>query len=113
MFPDAFRFQVASADCKLVMLQFMPNPNLGPLSRPAQVFHHLEGTLAVDAAQKRIAEINGRLTTDVKFAGGLLGHLDSGGTFTVKEQDMGSGHWEMVLMDVEMNGKALFFKTIA
>ena len=32
--------------------------------------------------------------------------------FVVKQQDVGSGHWEMTLMDVRMNGKALFFKNI-
>jgi hypothetical protein len=49
----------------------------------------------------------------VKFLGGLLGHLNKGGTFLVKQQDLGSGHWELTTMDVQMNGKALFFKTIA
>jgi hypothetical protein len=49
----------------------------------------------------------------VRFFGGLLGHLDKGGTFLVRQQDMGSGHWELTSMDIEMNGKALFFKTIA
>ena len=73
----------------------------------------MEGSLLVDDRQKRLAEINGQLTSKVKFLGGLLGHLDKGGTFLVKQQDMGSGHWELTTMDVQMSGKALFFKTIA
>jgi hypothetical protein len=73
----------------------------------------MEGSLLVDGQQKRLAEINGQLTSKVKFLGGLLGHLDKGGTFLVKQQDLGSGHWELTTMDVQMNGKALFFKTIA
>ena len=72
----------------------------------------MQGNLLVDEKQKRLAEINGELTTEVKFGGGVLGHLDKGGTFLVKQQDVGSGHWEMTLMDVRMNGKALFFKSI-
>jgi hypothetical protein len=40
-------------------------------------------------------------------------HLDKGGAFLVKQQDIGSGHWEVTSMDVQMNVKVLIFKTIA
>jgi hypothetical protein len=73
----------------------------------------MEGNLVLDSRQNRLAEISGELTSEVKFFGGLLGHLDKGGTFLVRQQDMGSGHWELTSMDIEMNGKAVFFKTIA
>jgi hypothetical protein len=66
----------------------------------------------VDANQKRLAEISGKLMSEVKSGGGVLGHLDRGGTFLVKQQDLGSGHWEITMLDVQMIGKALFFKTI-
>lgn len=113
MFPDAFRFQHAGMHGNLIKLTFSPNPNFRPSSRAAQVFHHMEGSLLVNGDQKRLAEIAGRLTSPVKFGWGLLGHLDKGGTFLVDQQDMGSGHWQLTMLDVEMNGKALFFKTIA
>jgi hypothetical protein len=73
----------------------------------------MEGTMLVDGNAKRLIEIDGRLTSKVKFAGGLLGHLDEGGTFRVQQRDVGAGHWDMVLLDVHMDGKALFFKTIS
>lgn len=113
MFPDAFRFQYDGTQGNLIKLKFTPNLNFHPSGHPAQVFHHMEGSLLVDDQQKRLAEINGQLTSKVKFLGGLLGHLNKGGTFLVKQQNMGSGHWELTTMDVQMNGKALFFKTIA
>jgi hypothetical protein len=113
IFPDAFRFRVDSVQGNLVKLAFEPNPAFHPPSRAAQVFHDMSGTVLVDAKQKRLVEISGRLATDVKFAGGVLGHLDKGGTFFVRQQDLGLGHWEMTLMDVQMNGKALLFKNIA
>jgi hypothetical protein len=112
MFPDAFRFQYAGMQGNLIRLNFAPNPNFRPSNRAAQVFHHIEGSLLADGEQKRLAEIDGRLTSPVKFGWGLLGHLDKGGTFLVTQQDLGSGHWELTMLDVEMNGKALFFKTI-
>ena len=49
---------------------------------------------------------------EVKFGGGLLGHLDKGGTFDVKQEPITKGYWEMTVLNVDMNGKALFFKTI-
>jgi hypothetical protein len=112
MFPDAFRFQNDGKEGDLVRLKFAPNPNFRPSGRTAQVFHHMRGTLLVDANQKRLAEISGELTSEVKFGGGVLGHLDKGGTFMVKQQEVGPRHWEMTTLNVEMNGKALFFKTI-
>jgi hypothetical protein len=113
MVPDAFLFQYQGRQGSLIKLSFSPNPNFHPSGRPAQVFHHMEGDLLFDAEQQRLAEINGRLTSEVKFGWGLFGHLDKGGTFLVKQQDLGSRHWEITLLDVSMNGKALFFKTIA
>lgn len=113
MFPEAFQFQDAGTQGNLVKINFSPNPKFRPSTRPAQVFHHLSGNLLVDPKQKRLVEINGQLVSEVKFGGGILGHLDKGGTFTVKQQDVGSGHWEMTAMDIRMNGKALFFKTLA
>ena len=111
--PDAFLFQCDHKSGNLVTLRFRPNPTFRPSTRSAQVFHHMEGTLVVDAEQKRLVEINGRLTSEVKFLGGLLGHLDKDGTFCVKQQHVGEGHWDLRSMSVQMNGKALFFKTIA
>ncbi|MGH9689858.1 MAG: hypothetical protein ACRD4C_01920 [Candidatus Acidiferrales bacterium] len=113
MLPDAFFFEKYATKGNLVGLRFTPNPNFHPSSREAEVFHHMEGTMWVDPQQKRLAELNGRLTTEVKFWHGVLGHLDEGGTFSVKQTDVGMGHWEMSLLDVRMDGKALFFKTIA
>ena len=43
----------------------------------------------------------------------MLGHLSSGGQFDVKQSEVASGYWEPTLVNVDMNGKALFFKTIS
>jgi hypothetical protein len=113
MVPDAFLFQQESSEGNRITLHFIPNPTFRASGASEMVFHHMEGTLTLDVKQKRLVEISGRLNSDVKFAGGLLGHLDKGGTFYVKQQEVGPGCWEMTRMDVEMNGKALFFKTIS
>ena len=113
MVPDAFLFQQESSEANRITLHFTPNPAFRASGSSEMVFHHMEGTLTLDVKQKRLVEISGRLNSEVKFAGGLLGHLDKGGTFYVKQQEVGPGCWEMTGMDVQMNGKALFFKTIS
>src|ERR1700676_313069 len=113
MMPDAFLFKQEKSDASRITLYFAPNPAFRASGASESVFHHMEGTLTLDVKQKRLVEISGRLHSDVKFAGGLLGHLDKGGTFYVKQQEVGPGCWEMTRMDVQMNGKALFFKTIS
>lgn len=113
MLPNAFIFHETGRNGGVVTLTFTPNPAFHPATHEAQVFHHMDGTMLVDARSRRLLEIRGQLTTPVEFWGGLLGHLDAGGTFNVRQRDVGNGHWDMVYLRVNMNGKALFFKTIS
>jgi hypothetical protein len=113
MLPAAFRYQYAGREGDLVKLRFVPNPAFHAQGHEAEVFHDMAGFMLVEPKQKRLAEIDGRLLCEVRFAGGLLGHLNAGGTFSVKQANVGQGHWEMTLLEVNMDGKALFFKTIA
>jgi len=77
------------------------------------VFHAMEGSIRVDTKQERVAEISGRLIHTVEFGRGLLGHLDQGGTFEVRQAEVAPGYWELTALNVHMKGKALFFKTIS
>jgi hypothetical protein len=113
MFPEAFQFEYAGTQGDVVNLRFTPNPKFRPSTRPQQVFHQMEGTLRLDGHAGRLAAINGRLTSEVKFGGGWLGHLDKGGTFAVQQREVGSGYWEITAMRVQMNGRVLFFKSIS
>jgi hypothetical protein len=113
MLPDAFVYKYDGMQGDEIKLHFEPNPKFHAPDREARVFHHMDGEMYIDRRQKRLAEIDGKLTSRVKFGDGLLGHLDKGGTFSVKQRDVGGGHWEMTYLNVQMNGKALFFKTIA
>ena len=113
MLPDAFLYTYAGRSGELVKLNFRPNPKFHPQSRKAAVFHDMVGSLWLNVRKQRLVEINGHLNQEVKFAAGLLGHLDKGGTFEVKQTEFAPGYWDVTYMDVQMNGKALFFKTIA
>jgi hypothetical protein len=113
IFPKAFRYAYAGNDGELVKLKFEPDPQFEPANRQEEVFHHMEGTMWIYPEQKQLARIDGRLMSEVKFLGGVLGYLDKGGTFSVTLRDVGAGHWEMADLDVKMEGKALLFKTFA
>jgi hypothetical protein len=112
LFPDAFQFRYDGTDGGLVRLQFWPNPKFRPPDHAAQVFHHMQGMVLVEPQQRRLAGIDGRLTSEVKFFGGLFGHLEKGGTFNVEQKEVAPGIWEVSVMHVHMSGKALLFKTI-
>jgi hypothetical protein len=113
MLPDAFNFSYGRRRGDLIELKFSPNPNFHPPSHEAKVFHAMEGSLWVNDKQQRVEEISGRLMHDVKFGEGLLGYLEQGGTFDVKQSPVVPDYWEMTLLKVQMKGKALFFKTIS
>lgn len=113
MMPDAFLFTFGERRGDLVQLHFKPNPRYHAATREAQVFHAMQGDIWLSEKQSRLAQITGRLDQEVKFGRGLLGHLDSGGTFEVKQEEVAPGYWELILLNVNMKGKVLFFKTIS
>jgi hypothetical protein len=110
--PEAFVFDYAGRQGDLVTLTFRPNPKFQPPSLEARVFHSMQGEMTVDIKQERLAALHGHLMEDVSFGGGLLGHLDKGGKFEVRQTEVAAGQWEMTTLGVDMKGKALLFKTI-
>jgi hypothetical protein len=113
MVPDAFRFEYAGESGGLTKITFTPNPDYRPDSREGKVLHEMAGEIWVDVKQQRLISIRGQLVNEVKFAGGLLGHLEKGGQFLVKRAQIAPGDWEVTELAVNMQGKALLFKTIS
>jgi len=113
MMPDAFTFNYAGQEGDLVHLTFTPNPGFRSSSWQARVLHAMAGDLWIHAKDQRLAAVNGGLIEDVKFGGGMLGHLARGGHFNVQRSNIGSGHWEIISLNTDMNGKALLLKSIA
>jgi hypothetical protein len=112
MLPHGFVYQYEGEEGGYIRLKFRPNPDFTPPSREATVFHDMAGTMLIDRRQQRLADMKGTLIRNVDFGWGVLGRLIKGGTFEVKRQDVGGGHWVCTLLDVHIHGKALFFKTI-
>ena len=113
MLPDALIFSYGDSRGDSIELHFKSNPNFRPPSHEAQVLQALEGNMWVNTTQKRLVQLSGRLNHEVKFGGGWLGHLNQGGQFEVTQAEVASGYWELTRLHVNMQGKALFFKTIS
>jgi hypothetical protein len=111
--PDAMIFSYATREGDIARLNFRPNPHYDPPTREATVFHHMAGAMWVNLREKRLVRLDGRLMEPVKFGAGLLGHLDQGGTFSVRDTEIARGIWDMTYLDVHMQGKALLFHTIS
>ncbi len=111
--PDAFVFKYAGENGNAVRLTFTPNPQFRPSTREDRVLQQMAGEIWVDGTQKRLISISGQLMDEVKFGGGLLGHLEKGGEFRVKREELVRGDWEVTQLVVNMHGKALMFKSIS
>jgi hypothetical protein len=113
MLPDAFLFQYAGVSGDNVKLTFHPNPDFTSHSSESYVFHKMDGFVIVNTKENRLVEISGNLTHGVEFAGGIFGHLDPGGTFDVRREEIAPGNWAITRLKVNMKGRVLFFKTIS
>jgi hypothetical protein len=114
--PDAFRYAYAgAADAVppgLVRLNFTPNPAYDPPTRVETVLEGMQGFLLIDPQRKRIAQIDGTLFKDVTFGWGIVGRLNKGGHFLVKQADLGDGSWNITEMKIDITGTILLFKTL-
>jgi hypothetical protein len=121
--PDAFLFDydgsqtgsatLGSEGTRLVRLKFRPNPGYRPPSHVEEALVGMQGVVLVDAASRRLAQIDGTLFKQVTFGWGILGHLDKGGHFFVQQENLGDGSWNISRMRLEFTGKILLFKSLA
>ena len=112
MLPQALLYHYQGKQNDLIRLTFTPNPRFHASTHEEEVFHHMMGQLVFDEKKMRLVELRGRIASRVDFGYGILGHLDKGGTFDVRQADVGDGHWDVTLLQTDLTGKALFFRTI-
>jgi hypothetical protein len=120
--PDAFTFEYAGQETgkpgvghagdPLVKLKFQPNPHYRPPSRTEEVLTGMQGEVLIDAAHFRMASIDGTLFKEVGFGWGILGHLDRGGHFIVRQEAQEDQDWEISTMSLKITGKILLVKSL-
>ncbi len=112
MLPRAFLFRVDGHQGRYIRLNFKPDPAFDPPSREAKVLHSMAGTMLVEPTEARLRSLSGQLLEEVEFGGGMLGHLNKGGSFEVEQSEVKRGYWCITSVKVSLKGKALFLKTI-
>ena len=112
MMPQAFLYDYDGVEGNLLRLTFRPNPNYNPPTYETRVVHTLAGTLLIDAQQKRLAKLSGQLTDRVEFGYGILGYIAKGGTIQIGRVPVGPSRWKTALINIQLSGRLVFFKTI-
>jgi len=113
LMPEAFLYDYDGVEGNLVRVKFRPNPNYYPSTYEARVVHSLAGAILIDSQQQRLAKLSGRLINPVEFGYGLLGRIDNGGTVEIGRVQVGPLQWKTALIDIQLSGRLVLFKTIS
>ena len=113
LLPEAFLFDEPRIEGDCFHLHFRPNPDYPPHSVEARIFHAMSGEIWIDARNKRLARLDGHLEENVDFGYGILGRLYKGGWFRLQRTQVSSTDWKTERLEIHMNGRALFLKTIS
>jgi hypothetical protein len=111
--PVAFLYAYDGVDGDFVRLKFRPDPSYNPPNYEARVVHSLAGTVLIDSHHQRLAKLSGQLINSVQFGWGVFGHLDNGGTIEVGRVQVGPSQWKTALLNIQLSGRMVFFKTIS
>lgn len=112
MLPDGFLWSYAGESDGKITLTFRPNPAFQPPTYASRVFAAMAGQMVVDATQKRLIVLSGKLIQTVEFGWGIFGKMDKGGTFRVVRSQVAPGIWEITETHVHIQGHMLIFKSI-
>lgn len=86
-----------------------PDPNYKPPTRLAVTFQHIHAILWVDESQAEFARLEGDITSDITFGGGIVGKVYHGGHFSMEQSDVASGVWLPTLYTYDVDGRKFMF----
>ena len=104
--------QLANATHPQVVLDFSPNPKFHPPSMLSDLLTGLAGRLWIDAEDKHVIRVEGRVLHPVNFGYGIVAHFYPGGTITFEQRAIGDGHWMYAQVMEHLMVRALMVKTI-
>ncbi len=112
LLPKAFLFSNKQREGEFVRIDFKPNPDYSPQSMEEKVLHGMTGSVLVDSRVMRLHELDGRLPEDVNIGFGLLATIHAGSSFSTTREPVPGDEWKTAIIDTDINGRAIFFKTI-
>jgi hypothetical protein len=112
MLPQAFLYDYAGSGQgptgKVEKFRFHPNPAFNPPDLETQALTAMSGELWIDAAQNRVARLEGHLQQDTNYGWGVLGKLNKGGWIALDQAHIGNRQWRIVRFQMKMNLRILF-----
>jgi hypothetical protein len=93
----------------LAKLLLDPNPDYDPTSRFASAFQHIHATMWLDESQAQCARLEGDITTDISFVGGIVAKIYHGGHFVVEQSEVAPGVWLPKLFVYDIDGRKFVF----
>jgi hypothetical protein len=113
LLPKAFVFSDARDEGGYLAIDVKPNPDYQPQSMEERVLHGMSGTVLIDPKAMRLHHIEASLPQDVSIGFGLLATIRAGSRFATTRDPLGQPDWKTTVLDTEINGRAIFFKSIA
>jgi hypothetical protein len=86
-----------------------PDPDYKPPTRLAVTFQHIHAILWVDDSQAQFARLEGDITSDITFGGGIVGKVYHGGHFTMEQSEVAPGVWLPTLYTYDVDGRKFMF----
>ncbi len=113
LLPKAFLFDPPNPDGQYLRIAYKPNPDFSPGSLEERVLHSMVGSVLIDPKLMRTREIEGRLPQDVSIGFGFLATVKAGSNFSTTREHLEGVDWKTETLHTDINGKAMFLKTIA
>jgi hypothetical protein len=113
LLPKAFLFENERLEGEFVRIDFIPNPSYQPQSMEEKILHEVVGSMLLDRKDARLHLLEGHLPQDVNIGFGLLATIHAGSNFSTTRSLVPGNEWKTATIDTDINGKALFFKSIS
>lgn len=109
----AYLLGTPQPDAGELCIPLTPDPAFQPQSIEERILHAMSGTLWIDAHSLRLHRLEGKLPEDLNIGFGILATIKDGSSFATARDPEEGEEWKTTLIDTNVNGRAIFFKTIA
>ena len=113
LLPTAFLLSSVRAEGTDLRIDFSPDPAYAPQSIEERVLHGMSGMVLINAKALRLHHIEGNMPQDVSIGFGLVATIHAGSRFGTTRAAQQAPDWKTAQLDTDINGRAIFFKTIA
>ncbi len=113
LLPKAFVFDQPEAEGEYLRVRYKPNPAYQPNGMEERVLHGMSGSVLIDTKLVRTHELDGTMPQDVSIGFGILATIHAGSNFSTTRDHIEGYDWKTVTVHTDINGKALFLKTVA